>query len=343
MRYKILILILMVFIRAIFSAADTAFTYVNKAKISQLSKKERKAKKIKAMLENKTRTYGVIELGITLIELFATAFAAEVFVKDLTNILYDTFVISYETATIISIVLITIILSYILLIFGTVLPKRIARNNPEKTAYRVINVVYFASILNHPFEKLVEVSIKIFSKIFGISDNKKEKLTEKEIKMIIAEGKDQGLIDKLEKEILFNALKFESILVKDIMIPKEKIAFINHDYTKEELLQKIKKYAYTRMPVYKGNKDNIIGIFNVKDLIIEYSKTSEIEIDLDKNIRSVMLINKQEKISTAFKLMQANNQAILMVVDDNKKTVGLITIEDVIEKLVGKIFDEYDK
>lgn len=340
--YNILILLVIVFIKSIFSAADTALTYVNKAKISQLSKTHKRARKIKILMEDKHKFYGVIEVVITMCELLASAIVAEVFIDKLAEKL-NYFSISGSISLTLSVIIITIILSYILLVFGAILPKKIARNNPQKIAFAVVDIVWIVSKLNYPFEKLISFSTKIFSKIFRIKENEKDKLTEKEIKMIITEGHEQGVIAKLEKQILFNTLKFDDILVKNIMTPKDKIDFINIEEDKEKILQNIEKYKYTRIPVYETNKDNVIGIFNIKDVFLQYARNKKINLNLNSLIRKVMFVYNNQKISEVFRSMQANDQAIAIAIDNNKKVVGLITMEDILERIVGQIFDEYDR
>ena len=339
---KLIILAIMVLIKAIFSASDTAFTYINKAKISQESKKNKKAKKIKNMIENNHRFFGIIEVGITMIELLASAYAAEVFVNPFSKYLMQNG-IGQTLSIFIAIGVVTIILSYFLLIFGSVIPKRIARNNPEKTAYSLIDLLSTLAVINKPFEKLISFSTKVFCRIFRIKERDENILSEKEIKMMILEGKDQGIVDKIEKDILFNALKFNDITVKKIMKPKEEIDFINVKDDINKIMKNIKKYKYTRIPVFEGTKDHIIGILNVKDIAIKLADDEKLEFDLKTILRPVMFVQKEQKIPYAFKTMQVNRQSMMIVLDENEKVIGLVTMEDIIEKLVGKIFDEYDK
>lgn len=339
---RVIVLAIMILIKAIFSASDTAFIYINKAKISQESKKNKKAKKIKNMIENNHRFYGVIEVGITLVELLAGVYALEVFVNPLSN-LFMTYGIEKTLAILISTIIITIILSYILLVFGAILPKRIARNNPEKTAYSLINILSVLAIINIPFETIINFSTKVFCKVFKIKEKDKNILSEKEIKMMILEGKDQGIVDKIEKDILFNALKFNDIIVRKIMKSKEEIDFINVKDDINKIMKNIKKYKYTRIPVFEGNKDNVIGILNVKDIAIRLADDQKIDFDLRTILRPVMFVQKEQKIPYAFRTMQVNRQSMMIVLDEKEKVIGLITMEDIIEKLVGKIFDEYDK
>lgn len=338
----ILILVIIVVIKAIFAASETAFTYLNKAKISHMSKRNKRAKKINEMIEKNHRFFGLTEVGITMCELFASVIAGDLFVNQLSEKFIK---LSWNSnaATVVSIIIVTIVLSYLLLVFGLLLPKRIARNHPEQTAFRLINILTILSIINYPFEKIVKASTTVFCKILGIKENDKELLTEKEIKMIISEGKEQGIIDKVEKEILFKTLKYNDILVKEIMTQKEKVDFINLKDDTEKILTNIQKYKYTRMPVYEGNRDNIVGVLNIKDILMKLEDENKIKIHIKELIRPSTFIEKNEKITNAFKIMQANKQGLLIAIDESKKVVGIITMEDILEKLVGEILDEYGK
>jgi len=337
-----LIILIIVAIKAIFAASETAFTYLNKAKIHQMSKKDKRAKKINEMLEKNHKLFGITEVGITICELFATIIAAETFVKSLA-LKFIKMSIDTGIAYSLSIIIVTLVLSYVLLVLGLLLPKRIARNHPEKTAFRLINILSVLAVINYPFEKFVNYSTKVICKIFGIKENEKDVLTEKEIKMIIMEGKEQGIIDKVEKEILFKTLRYNDILVKDIMIPKEEVDFINVKDDTDKVLLNIKKFKYTRIPVYKDSKDNVIGIINIKDIILQSEENKKICIDIEKILRPVNFIGKDGKITNAFKSMQLNKQAMMVVIDKDKKVLGIITMEDIIEVLIGNIVDEYDK
>lgn len=338
---NIIILAIIILVKAVFSAADTAFTYTSKFKISQESKKNIKARQIKKMLEDKNRVFEIIEVGIVMAELFASAFVAEVYLGDLSDWI-EKYGITEDIAIVLATIIITIILSYLLLIFGGVLPKKIARNNPEKMAYRLIGILQILALINIPFEKLIKVSIEILSRILGIKEEPEDKLTEREIKMIIAEGKDQGIVNQIEKNIATKALKFNDIAVKEIMIPKENVKFINIKESSEKIMEDIRKCKYTRIPVFEGTRDNVIGFLNIKDLILEDNVNLEKGIKLREMLRPIIVVIKEEKISTVFKVMKSNRQALMMVEDKDRKIVGLVTMEDILESLVGKIFDEYD-
>jgi len=178
--------------------------------------------------------------------------------------------------------------------------------------------------------------------MFGLKEEKEEKLTEREIKMILAEGKDQGVVDKIEKEIATNALKFNEISVKEIMVTKENVKFINIRENSEKVIGDIRKCKFTRIPVFEGTKDNILGVLNIKDLIFKETINLKEEINIKELLRPVIVVYKYTKISEVFKIMKANRQGMVLIEDKDKKIIGLVTMEDILEKLVGKIFDEYD-
>ena len=339
---ELIIISIFVVTKALFSAADTAFTYINKAEINQLSKKDKKAKKIKILMENSNRFFGVIEIGINLSELFVSAFVSLTILESLAD-KFEKLPLNSELAMLISSIVLTILLAYIMLVFGGILPKKIARNHPKKTAYKLVNIIWIITKVNYPFEKIINGTIKILSKFFKLPNDSQERLTEKQIKMIITEGREEGVIAGVEKRILFNALKIDDIKVKDIMIPNEEVAYIDQNYTFKKILTNIKKYKYTRMPVYDGELNNIIGILNVKDIIIEYAKNEKVNEDLTHLLRKPMFINPEKKIFNAFRKLQSERQMIAIVKNKKGEVLGILTLEDIIEKVVGNITDEYDK
>ena len=333
---------IIVWIKSIFSAADTAFTYLNKAKFSQMSKKNFRAERIKQLLDNKTRFYGVVRSGATMCELLLSAIAAEAFVSTMVE-KFNIFNLEKGIMYAIAIVIVAAVLSYFSLVFGELLPKRIAKNAPEKTAYRTVGFLYVISKINYPFEKLLKFSEKLFSRILGIKDEKKEKLTEQEIKMIIAEGKDQGMYDQNEKRLLVNALKFNNKKVKDALIPKEKIDFININSTYEEVMENIKKYKFTRIPVFENNKNNIVGILNIKDIVLEYINEKEKNLQIKDIMRETFFVKREDKLEEVFSIMKLNKRHLVLVKDNEGNVEGILTLEDIMEELVGEIIDEFDK
>jgi len=339
---QILILFLIVILKAIFSSADTAFTYINRAEINQASKTDKKEKKIKELMEDSNKFFGVIEVGINMSELLASAWVSITFLEQFADIL-EKFRLPTNIAILISVIVMTIILAYIMLVFGAILPKRIARNHPKKVAYKLLPIITFVAKINHPFERLIDFSTDKFSKIFKIKEEPEEKLTEKQLKMIIREAKDEGVILNREKNILINTLKANDTAINKIMLPLEKAGMIDIEAGLEDIIADIKEYKYSRIPIYKQTKDKIVGILNIKDIAIQYpEKGIKKKSELKKILRKVQTIEEKEKLFIAFKKMQKERNMMAIVVDKNEIPIGLVTIEDILEKLVGKIFDEND-
>lgn len=342
MIHQILIIAFITVIKSIFTAADTAITYLNKAEINQLAKKNKKAKKIKMLMDESNKFFGVIEVGTNLAELVASSYASITILNTFTFAIQKTG-IEYNYAMFIAAFIITIILSYILLLFGGVIPKRYARNNPRKTAFALVDIIWVLTFINKPFDKIINASLNFFSKIFKLSQWQQEKLTDKQIKMIISEGKDEGVINGVEKRILINALKLDDIPVKRIIIPNEKVDYINIKSDFKEILKNIEKYKFTRMPVYENEKSNIIGFLNIKDLIMEYARDKTINEDIRPILRPVKYISSETNILNAFKELQKEKRMLAMVKNKKNEILGVVTLEDILEKIVGKISDEYDE
>lgn len=344
---KFLILAIIVAAKAVFSSFETAITYLNKAKFSQMSKNprlksRRKILKIKAFLDDKIKTFTTTRIGMTLAEQLASIFAAEEFVNQMANTL-NLWGLNSTVAYIFTIVIVTLLLSYFTIVFGELLPKKAARNHPERTAYRYVDLFIIFSKINTPFEAILTWSEKVFSKILRIKDEPEEKLTEKEIKLIIAESNSQGLFDDEEKKLLFNAIKFDSLKVREIMQPREKIIALNIDSSNEKITETIKKYKYTRLPIYSKTKDNIIGFINLKDILLNSLEDEKIDINLKSLIREPLFITRNEKVDVVLKNMQLNNKHLAIIKEPNGVIEGLVTLEDIVEKLVGSILDEYNK
>ena len=199
---------------------------------------------------------------------------------------------------------------------------------PEELANRIIEIANNSE----EFTQLSEKVSRFINKKCSTSET-----TEKEIKMIISEGKDQGIFDEDEKKLLYNALKFDDFKIKDIIVEREKVTFINSEYSKEKILEIIKKYKYTRFPVYSGTKDNIIGVLNIKDIILNDEND-----DIKQFIREPLFVSGKDNIDEIFKSMQLNNKHIAIIKNAEGKVEGMITMEDIIEKLLGNILDEFD-
>lgn len=343
MVYQIIILILLILLNAYFASSEIAFISLNDAKIAKEAKKgNKKAKQIKKMLDNPSDFLATIQIGITLAGFLLSAFASETFASKLSPILHNIFpAISINIWQGISIIFITVILSYFTLVFGELVPKRLAMKYYEKIAYKTIGIIQIINKITLPFVKLLTKSTNLISKIFGVSENDEEIVTEEEIKILIDEGEEKGSIQEEEKELINNVFEFNDITVSEIMTHRTDIYAIQVNSNIKDLIEELDEYKYSRIPVYEDNIDDVKGILYLKD-VIKYMKTEK-NLPLKEIIKPAYFVAQSKPINEVFKELQKNNNQMAIVLDEYGGTSGLITMEDILEELVGDIFDEYDE
>lgn len=339
---QIIVLIILILLNAYFAATEIAFISLNDAKIERDAKEgNKKAKQILKMLKSPSKFLATIQIGITLAGFLSSAFASDAFADKLAPVLNNLIpMVSLEVWRGVSIVLITIILSFFTLVFGELVPKRLAMKYYEKISYATIGVIRGISVITAPFVKLLTASTNMVSKIFGVGESEEEVVTEEEIKMMIAEGEEKGTIEQGERQLLNNVFEFNDIIVSEIMTPRTDMYAIDINDKIEDVLDEINEFKYSRIPVYEENVDDIKGILFVKDILKPLKDNEKIEID--KIIREPYFVPESKDIDELFKEMQQNKVQMAIVIDEYGGTAGLITMEDIIEELVGNIFDEYD-
>lgn len=340
---QIVILVVLILLNAYFAASEIAFISLNDTKIEKQAKDgNKKAKQIQKMLKNPSEFLATIQIGITLAGFLSSAFASDAFADILAPALYKIFpMISIQVFKGISIVLITIILSFFTLVFGELVPKRLAMKYYEKIAFSSIGVIKFLSIITLPFVKVLSAVTNFISKLFGISENEEEVVTEEEIKMMIDEGEEKGTIQQEEKEMIHNIFEFNDITVSEVMTHRTDVYAIEIDSEINDIIKELDDYKYSRIPVYEETIDNIKGILFVKDLLKYLHGKKAIKI---KNImREAYFVSENKPINELFKNLQKNKMQMAIVVDEYGGTAGIVTMEDLLEEIVGNIFDEYDE
>ena len=334
---SIILLIILIGINGIFSASELAFLSIDKFTLNKdIKSGNKKAKKVGIILDNSSSFLSTIQIGITLAGFFASAFAADYFAEYFLSIINISFISDKVLETLL-VIIITILLSYFTLVFGELVPKRIAMNNPKGIAYTFVNMISIVNTIFYPLIKILTVSTELICKLFKIKE-KDNKLTEEDIKKMIIMGNTEGVVEEKEKEYILNIFKFNDIDVTKVMTPKKDTIILNIDDTLKKNISIIRKSKFTRFPVYKDNIDNIIGILNVKDLVIQHKENKN--INLNDLIRPVTRILNTELIDDVFRYMQEHKESICAVYK-NKKFIGIVTMEDAIEEIVGNIYDEY--
>ena len=341
---QLFILAILIFLNAYFAASEIAYISLNDAKIEKQAKEgNKKAKQIEKMLKTPSKFLATIQIGITLAGFLSSAFASDAFAEKLAPILYQVMpFLSLGVWKAISIILITIILSFFTLVFGELVPKRLAMKHYEKIAFGTIGVIRAISIVTSPFVKLLTTVTNGISKLFGVEENEEELVTEEEIKMMVDQGEEKGTIKEEERELINNVFEFNDITVSEIMRHRKDIFAVDINISKEELLEVIseEEYRYSRIPVYDETIDEIKGILYVKDVLKNINKKT---FKLKNVIKDAYFISQNRLINEVFKEMQKNKTQIAIIIDEYGGTAGLITMEDILEELVGDIYDEYDE
>lgn len=341
---QLVILVILIFLNAFFAASEIAFISLNDAKIEKQAREgNKKAIQIEKMLKSPSKFLATIQIGITLAGFLSSAFASDAFAEKLAPTLYQVMpFLSLGAWKSISIILITIILSFFTLVFGELVPKRLAMKNYEKISFGTIGVIRAISIITSPFVKLLTFVTNAISKLFGVGENEEESVTEEEIKMMVDQGEEKGTIKEEEKELINNVFEFNDITVSEIMKHRKDIFAVDINISNEELMQELSKeeYCYSRIPVYDETIDEIKGILYIKDVLKNINKKT---FKVKNVVKDVYFISQNRLINEVFKELQKNKKQMAIIVDEYGGTAGLITMEDILEELVGDIYDEYDK
>ena len=341
---QLIVLVILILLNAYFAASEIAFISLNDAKIEKQAKEgNKKAKQIEKMLKEPSKFLATIQIGITLAGFLSSAFASDTFADMLAPALYNLVpYISLGVWKSISIILITIILSFFTLVFGELVPKRLAMKHYEKISFATIGVIRGISIITSPFVKLLTNVTNGISKIFGVGENEEETVTEEEIKMMVDQGEEKGTIKEEERELINNVFEFNDITVSEIMTHRKDIFAVDINISNEELLRELSReeYRYSRIPVYDETIDEVKGILYVKDVLKNINKKN---FKVTNIVKEAYFISQNRLINEVFKELQKNKMQIAIIVDEYGGTAGLITMEDILEELVGDIYDEYDK
>ena len=342
MLIQILVLVILTGINAFFAASEIAFISLNDNKIEKQAKEgNKKAKQIQKMLENPSKFLSTIQIGITFAGFLSSAFASDAFADMLAPALNSLIPIGIGAWKSISIILITIILSFFTIIFGELVPKRFAMKNYEKISFATIGIIRAISLITSPFVKFLTVTTNAISKLFGVGENDEEVVTEEEIKMMVDQGEENGTIEEEEKELINNVFEFNDITVSEIMTHRTDMFAVDINMGADELLEEIIKddCKHSRIPVYEETIDEIKGVLYVKDIIKNIGKKT---FKIKNIMKEAYFVSQNKLINELFRELQRNKKHIAIIIDEYGGTAGLVTMEDILEEIVGDIFDEYD-
>ena len=324
---QIIALVFLVAMSAVFSSSETAITSVSKIKVRQLDQKDNKnAHLLKKLHDNMQTTISTILIGNNIVNIAASSIATILF----TNIFH-------QNGALIS----TVVMTVFVLIFGEVLPKTIAQYKNKSVALKFSRFIYFLTIVFKPIVKILNVLTRLIIKLFVGEDEDSSTLTEEELKTLVEVSEEEGVLKNQETEIMINALELKETLAVDIMTPRTSMASVDIEDAESDLKEIIKNITYSRIPVYEDSIDDIIGVLHIKELAHKI-----IEDDRDFKVRDILkpafYAYEYIPVVDLFKQMRTKNISISIIIDEYGGTSGIVTMEDILEELVGEIDDEYD-
>ncbi|NLC66381.1 MAG: HlyC/CorC family transporter [Clostridium sp.] len=327
-QWQIFILIILVLLSAFFSSSETAFTSINKIKLRQLIEEgNKKAIRVEKLIENPSKLLSTILIGNNIVNIAASSLATSIAIDAYGNN---------------AVVLSTAIMSVVIIIFSEITPKSFAADHSLAITLKFSRIIEVLMIVINPLVSILYVISSFFIRVLGGETTKSEVfITEEELKTLVDVGSEEGVLEIDEKEMLHNIFEFGDLRVKDVMVQRVDIMAIDADSNYTETLKTIKEEQLSRFPVYEGDIDHVIGILNVKDLLFLKNKEKE-TFNLRNYIRPPYFTYEFKKITDLFQELKSERIHIAIILDEYGGTVGVVTIEDLLEEIVGEIDDEYD-
>lgn len=343
---KVLLLFVLIIVNAFFAMSEIAIISLNDTKMQRLAEEgNKKAKQIVKLTENSSRFLSTIQIGVTLAGFLTSASASQNFAAMLTDVLMKTPVsqIGYSVINGVSVVLITIITSYFSLVLGELAPKRIGMQIPEKVAFKVVGIILFVAAATKPFVKVLALSTNAIVRLLGFDPNAdEEEVTEEEIRLMVDVGGEKGVIEDSQKEMIDNIFEFDDLDAGDIMTHRTEMTAIEVTRSLEEVAELAIENGYSRIPVYEDDPDSIVGVLYAKDLLKYVGHSIPSDLTIDKVMRKTLYVPETQSCGDLFKAMNESRTQFAIVVDEYGGTAGIVTLEDVLESIVGNIQDEYD-
>ncbi|KAA0259474.1 HlyC/CorC family transporter [Deferribacter autotrophicus] len=326
---EIFIVIGCLILSGFFSASETALTALNELKVKHmLEEYGSRVKDLELWLLHPNKVLNTILIGNNIVNIFGSIVAADIAEKYFGNA---------------QIALTTGVMTFLVLVFGEVMPKTFAKYNAETISRIFIKILKIFYKAFYPFTFSLNILVKLLIRIMGGKlENSQPKITEDELEFLINIGGEEGILENQKKEMLHNIFEISETLVKEIMVPRTDMVAVRVDLPIEEVLKVVIETEYSRIPVYEGKMDNIVGILYTKDLIKELKNGFE-HFELKKILRKPYFVPETKKIDDLLREFQINHIHLAIVIDEYGGVAGLVTLEDIIEEIVGEIRDEFDK
>ena len=326
--WQIVSLIILIGLSGFFSMSETALMSLNKIKLRHMVEEGvAGAKSVEKLIEDPNKLLGAILIGNNVVNIGASSLATVL----ATNIFGNS-----------GVGIATGVITILVLIFGEITPKSIAKQKSETVALMVVKPIQFIVFIFKPFVYVFTIISSLFIRLLGGDPNKAESfITEEELKTMVDVSEEEGVLENVEKEMIFNIFDFVDLQVKDVMVQRVDIVAVDEEATYDEVMDIIKSEQFSRIPVYSETIDNVIGVINVKDFAMVENIREDFNVT--KYVREPFYTFEFKKIVELFKEMKKARNHIAVVLDEYGGTVGLVTIEDLVEEIVGEIEDEYDE
>ena len=322
---QLVIVIILLSASAFFSSAETALMTSNKLKMRNLAENgDKRAAKVLKVTENTDKMLSAILIGNNIVNLTASSISTALTLK-----IFGSKLVGIATG----------ILTFLILVFGEITPKNVASKNAENMALAYIGVISFLVTLLTPVIFIVNTVAKFVISIFNKNSDDNNAVTEEELRAMVEYSHEEGVIENEEKKMIVNVVDFGDTVAGDIMVPRVDMVMVDEKSSYEEILQVFREERYTRIPVYEETPDNVIGILNVKDFLLIEDKENFIMKEL---LREPLYTYEYKKTSVLMMDMRKTGANIVIVLDEYGITAGLITLEDMLEEIVGEIRDEFD-
>ena len=331
---QIIVLIILLLLSAFFSSAETALTTVNKIKMRTLADEgNKRAKMVLNITDDSGKLLSAILIGNNIVNLSASALA--------TTIAYELTASVTGPIAAYAVAIATGIITVLILIFGEITPKTLATIHSEKLSLLYAYPIHFIKIVVTPISFVINILARVIFFILRVDPNAKpETITEEELRTMVDVSHESGVIEEEEREMIKNVFDLGDAKAKDVMVPRVNVVFADIESTYNELIDIFREHKFTRLPVYEGMTDNVIGTINMKDLLL-YDNTKEFQIR--EFLREAYFTYEHKNISELLVEMREASYNIAIVLDEYGETAGLITLEDILEEIVGEIHDEYDE
>ena len=322
---QLVIVIILLSASAFFSSAETALMTSNKLKMRNLAENgDKRAAKVLKVTENTDKMLSAILIGNNIVNLTASSISTALTLK-----IFGSKLVGIATG----------ILTFLILVFGEITPKNVASKNAENMALAYIGVISFLVTLLTPVIFIVKTVAKFVISIFNKNGDDNNAVTEEELRAMVEYSHEEGVIENEEKKMIVNVVDFGDTVAGDIMVPRVDMVMVDEKSSYEEILQVFREERYTRIPVYEETPDNVIGILNVKDFLLIEDKENFVMKEL---LREPLYTYEYKKTSALMMDMRKTGANIVIVLDEYGITAGLITLEDMLEEIVGEIRDEFD-